>query len=749
MKLGLRILSSIAAFLTIIILAACGGSHSSSAGTNGGSPSGSQPGSSAPALTFSADKTSIASGGTITLSWTTANISSLSIDNGVCSSCTLPQGTWTSPAMTATTTFTATAKGSNGQTLTQSVTVQVAQAVPPTVNSFTANPTTVSGGQTTTLTWQTTNATAVTITPDPQQTDDANALPASGSVAGVTVSQTTTFNLTATGPGGSATASVTVTVPLSLSFSATPTTITTGQTATLNWQVSGGTAQSLTIDNGICASCTLPKGTANTPALSSTTTYTATLTDSTGTQIKQSVTVTVNAAQPGSLKHIFFMLQENRSFDNYFGVLGAYRMARLQQAGIADSQTVNGFDPNVMLTNHHTSVKVKPFHEATVCTENLSPAWDESHHDSALTGGDSAWSTTTSFNSSMFGMSNFLDTTGSVTQKYDPNGTRAMGYYDQSDLPYYYDLASFFATSDTWYSPILANTVPNRMYLMSASSFGHEYPDGSSSHPAYSAKTIFRAMNQANVSWLYYYKDGVFLANFADWGDPTIQSKVFPIGDLLNRLNGNCSCAACDPDKALPEVIFIDSASGGSGLDEHPDNNIQTGAAYVQSIIAALMNSDAWNDSAFILTYDEGGGLYDHVPPIQATPPDGYGPGQCPDPNNGSPGYCLTGKIGGTFNITGFRVPLVIVSPFVKPHFVSHTPRDYTAILAFIEKTFNVPALTARDSYWLQNGDLSEFFDFSNANVLKAPDGSGWTQYLKSQPTNGLCDQTKEAGPIF
>ncbi len=86
------------------------------------------------------------------------------------------------------------------------------------------------------------------------------------------------------------------------------------------------------------------------------------------------------------------MLQENRSFDMYLGQLGPYRTTRLAQAGITDNQTINGFDPNVTLTNRNANnVQVKPFHEATVCTENLSPAWDESHHDTSLTGGDSAW----------------------------------------------------------------------------------------------------------------------------------------------------------------------------------------------------------------------------------------------------------------------------------------------------------------------------------------------------------------------
>jgi len=468
--------------------------------------------------------------------------------------------------------------------------------------------------------------------------------------------------------------------------------------------------------------------------------------------VTQSATVTVSAASGGVIKHIFYMLQENRSFDMYLGQLGAYRSNYLAQLGISDSSTIDGFDPTVTLTNIHTGAKVQPFHESTVCTENLTPAWDESHHDTSLTGGDGAWATTQSpYSASSFAMQGFLDTTDSVPESYDPNGTRAMGYYNQDDLPYYYDLATFFATSDAWHSPILANTYPNRMYLMAATSFGHEYPDGDANHPKYSAPTIFRAMNTANVSWIYYYKDGIFLSNFADYEDPTIGTKTFPDTDLFNRLAGNCGGTAnsCDPDTALPQVIFIDSASGTSHLDEHPDNNVQTGAAYVQSIITALMNSDAWKDSIFILTYDEAGGLYDHVPPVNVPAPDDILPGQCPDPNNGSAGYCTVGKLGGNFDLTGFRVPVIVISPYAKPHYVSHTPRDYTAILAFIEETFNVQALTARDAYWQDpSRDMSEFFDFNTPALLNPPTaGMSWTQFLATQPTSGVCDQTKEAGP--
>ena len=723
----------------------------------------------APQVTqFTATPTSITTGQPTVLSWMTTNATSITITAAAGTSTrtvtTSSQATGSiSDSPTQTTTYTAVATGAGGKSTPATATVQVSPVTPPQITQFTANPTTVSAGQTTTLTWATTNATSVTITPPPSTSDDSGPLQTSGSVV-TPVNSTTTFSLTATGPGGTAGPdTVTVTVPITLTFTASPTTITSGASSTLAWQVTGGTASSLTVTDGsgttVCNPCALPQGTA-TVNPTATTTYTATATVNSST-ITQQATVTVNSSNSNVIKHIFFMLQENRSFDMYLGQLAAYRSGpngRLAQFGITDTATIDAFNPTMTLTNNNTGATVQPFHETTVCTENLSPAWDESHHDThLLDGGDPAWSTTTTFTSSSFGMDWFLDTTDSVPELYDPNGTRALGYYNQQDLPYYYDLASFFAISDEWHSPILANTVPNRMYLMAGTSFGHEYPD-SSNHPLYAAQTIFRAMNNANVSWAYYYHDGIFLANFADFTDPNIGPKTYPESDLMNTLAGNCSGTTCDPDKALPQVIFIDSASGGSGLDEHPDNNIQSGAAYVQSIIAALMQSDAWQDSVFILSYDEGGGLYDHVAPFMVPLPDQYGPGQCPDANNGSAAYCAVGSLGGTFDLTGFRVPVIVISPYAKPNFVSHVPRDYTAILAFIEETFGVTPLTARDAYWQNSScgnnvgctDMNELFDFTTPALLNPPASSGftsWTQLLNSQTTTGTCDETKESEP--
>jgi phospholipase C len=177
----------------------------------------------------------------------------------------------------------------------------------------------------------------------------------------------------------------------------------------------------------------------------------------------------------------------------------------------------------------------------------------------------------------------------------------------------------------------------------------------------------------------------------------------------------------------LPSVAFIE---GGytTGLDEHPDNNIQQGAAYVASLINAFMTSPSWSDSAFILTYDEAGGLYDHVAPQPAVNPDGImpvdlDPGDICNPIPSGPNNCQ-------FNYTGFRIPLLVISPFANKNYVSHTAADYTAILKFIETRFNVPALTQRDAAQM---DMTEFFNFQNPPWTTPPTPP-------AQPTSGMCN---------
>jgi phospholipase C len=257
--------------------------------------------------------------------------------------------------------------------------------------------------------------------------------------------------------------------------------------------------------------------------------------------------------------------------------------------------------------------------------------------------------------------------------------------------------------------------------MFTGTSFGHACPDPAPTG-GWPQKTIFRAMNEAGVSWAYYHMDNSsYLPDFADFKDSTISGKVRIIDEMFQILSSPTA------DQDLPQVIFIERG-GESGLDEHPENNIQTGAAVVEDIIRKLTASTAWKSSAFILTYDEGGGLYDHVAPYQVATPDDIQPMLKPD------------DIPGRFNLSGFRIPLIVVSPWVKPHFVSHTKRELTSILKFIETSFKVPSsLTRRDA---QADDMTEFFDFTKPSLLTPPP-------LPAQPTTGTCDKTQEAGPTF
>jgi phospholipase C len=423
--------------------------------------------------------------------------------------------------------------------------------------------------------------------------------------------------------------------------------------------------------------------------------------DSTGVSFKQSLNISVTSAGNGlsNLKHIIFFVQENRSFDNYFGMLGQYK------ASIGLNNDVDGINPNATLLNTQGQ-PVHPFPYQTVCTENLSPAWNESHAD--VNGGK---------------LDGFMRTTTSVPSTIDATGTRAMGYYDQNFLPFYYDLAAHFATSDRFFSPVLANTIPNRFYLFTATSFGNAFPANPPTG-GFTQKTIFDLLDQAGVSWRYYYQDAAssaFIQQFSTYKRDA--SKVVPIATWATDLQN---------EAALPQVIFIERG-GTSGRDEHPDANVQIGAADSANLITTFINSAAWHDSAFILTYDEGGGLYDHVLPAREIKPD-----------NSAPVLRSTDKPG-DFNQTGFRIPVVVISPWARPSFVSHTTRDYTSILrliedAFIPSTFSPRSLTLRDA----NADnMMEFFDFSAGPPLLSPPP------LKPQPTNGTCKNSLEKAPGF
>ncbi|HMC32568.1 MAG TPA: alkaline phosphatase family protein [Candidatus Angelobacter sp.] len=652
------------------------------------------PQGSAPSMTISISPTVVAAGQTTALTWASTNATTVSIAPSILADdqTVLALSGSATVVINAPTTYTATATGAGGVTAKSSATVNVLNV------TLTATPATIGAGQTATLSWTTNIASGTTLSID-QGIGAVNG--PSGSLS-VSPAATTTYTITATNGTAVATATATVNAPLSVTLTANPINIAPGGQSSLSWVSRGAT--SLSIDNGV-GSVTGANGSVSVSP-SQSTTYTITATDGQGNSTTAAATVSVgtNTGLQG-IKHIIVILQENRSFDSYFAHLAPYVASKHPEFG--PYQINAGYDPNILLplsgggTGHL-------FHEPTVRTENLSPAWNESHFDIDQQ------------SDGTFKMDRFAITTHSVAEKFDPSGLRALGQYDETDLPYYYELAAQFATSDSFHSSMLANTVTNRQYAFCATSQGRIFPSPQGA-PQWTCPTIFSSLQNAGVSWAYYYTDSIFLPGFTDWNNLAIQHKTAAIQNYFNVL------ATPTADSDLPSVVWIDPGFGGSGLDEHPDNNVQKGAAYIKTLIDALMNSPAWHDSVFILAYDEGGGLYDHVPPFTVVPPDNIPPQLGPGDATGD-----------NFTLSGFRLPMVVVSPFVKPHFVSHVNRETTSILKLIETRFNLPPLTARDA---AADDMTEFFDFVNPPAFLTPPP------LPVQPTTGVDDPSKEAPP--
>ena len=449
------------------------------------------------------------------------------------------------------------------------------------------------------------------------------------------------------------------------------------------------------------------------------------------------------------LNHIIFFAQENRSFDHYFGEMRQYWVDNGYSNDSFDGlpqfnpssgplphygppPTNPGCDPKYpppdQCTIDSNSPKVESYQLITQCIENPSPSWNEAHVDwnyYAQTGKEAA------------NLDGFVYTAGHdarVLDYYDKDGISAMGYYDGTDLNYYYFMASNFATSDRWFNPGMFRTHPNREYLVAGTSQGDVYPIGTDSgdKDLLTATTIFQELQAKNVSWKIYvnptntgcqgppYEPACLLQTsyikYFEWGQtiPTKYPKnIGTIGiansDFENDLKNG----------TLPAVVQIEPATD-AGFDEHPStsdsspNRAQEGALYVSEIINSVMASSSWKSSAFILTYDEFGGIYDHVSPQKAVSPDGI------KPKDFLPGDICTTSTGPTcdFVYTGYRVPLIVISPYTKKHHVSHTVADSTAILKLIETRFKLAPLTKRDAAQM---NMTEFFDFAHPSWLTPP----------------------------
>jgi phospholipase C len=694
---------------------------------------------------------------------------------------------------TATATYTANATGTGGKASATATVAVTAAARAPTV-TITANPTSIGSRSSSTLTVTATNATAVTVTGSDNST---YTLPAGGGTQKVDPAATTTYTAKAAGSGGNASAKVVVTVTNSSSTSVTivasPTSITDGGSSTLTVTAMNATAVSLSGSDGSSYKLAAKGGTQKvTPT--STTTYTA---EATGASGNASDTATVTVTSSGgaqAIKHVIFMLQENHTFDNYFGMLNNYRRTNNWNTGDdGNVYMVDGIDDKLNISNQDDEGVSHPlFKFKSSCIDDASSAWLESYGDvnryNFLT---SRPMLDDGFVHTAEGYAKSCALSGVCSGDYtDTAGQRAMGYYDQDFLNYYYYMAAQFAVSDRWFSPIASKSNPNRIATYSGGTTqGLAFDPGYDDHVgSLNLPNIFKALDDAGVSWKVYYSDtaGECGPGDPDCGSGTANYPATTLGYITytkKYLYENPTQAACtgttqpssvvgDPDNyfcidpsrvaplstyfsdltngTLASVTFIEPAYGIN--DEHPGSfqPVLLGQAQMAKIINAFMASPEWKDGVFFFSYDEGGGPYDHVPPVPHHSNDKTAPslGAIPDiaaisvnPDTWNP--CVPGTPPATLHCDlrtdspgahsgdaaavngfgaqiGFRVPNIVISPFTRRHYVSHIPMDHTAIMKFLEDRFigNRKYLTARDA---AQPNLLDFFDFQSVPWATPP----------------------------
>ena len=404
------------------------------------------------------------------------------------------------------------------------------------------------------------------------------------------------------------------------------------------------------------------------------------------------------AATTGTIKdvqHVVILMQENRSFDHYFGTLKGVR-------GFGDRATVELSGGYSVFDQPNGSGRQYPWQMSTTAAADGQTPETLAQCDGSL---DHSWATQHSaWNNGK--MDSWVSAKGSV---------RTMGYLNRSDIPFHYALADAYTVCDAYHCSILSATGPNRTYLWG----GMIDPTGTAGGPAddggsesgLSWQTYAEALQNAGVSWkVYQVADDNFgdngLAYFKQFADAATSSVLYQRGmasvPSVTGVTPDDIAAAITADAqagTLPQVSWV---VANQAFSEHPDGPPNDGAHFVNQVVTALAsNSTVFDSTVLFLNYDENDGFFDHVPPPVA--PAG-----------------TTGEFYDSTNIgLGFRVPMVIASPWTRGGWVDSQVFDHTSVIRFLETwtaALGTPAVCSSISAWRRQvcGDLTSAFDFAN-----------------------------------
>ena len=434
--------------------------------------------------------------------------------------------------------------------------------------------------------------------------------------------------------------------------------------------------------------------------------------------IRRARSVAPAGSDLGAVKHVIFLMQENRSFDHYFGtykgVRGFSDHAATSLGAFAQPYAANTTLPPLQITTLPPLQILLPFHLDTStglgeCTHDISHDWATQH----LSRGDGS-------------LNAFVKTHTSPRNDGPGIGPQTMGYYTRADLPYHYALADAFTICDRYFSSILGPTHPNRLMAMS----GFIDPDGRHGGPVLTTNmadalfsvnwtTVPELLENEGISWKTYsgagngYQAGLSLTGFGD--------SILPYFAKYRKASSPLHKKAFLPTfphdfthdvrtGTLPSVSWIIPPNG---YDEHSPAPPGLGARLIDTVLQTLIsNPKVWSQTVLFISYDENGGFFDHVPPPVAPP--------------GTPGEFVTvrplpstaGGIAGPLGL-GFRVPMLVVSPFSRGGYVSSDTFDHTSQIRFLEARFGIKANLI--STWRRRtvGDLTSTLHPTKATMTR------------------------------
>jgi phospholipase C len=385
-----------------------------------------------------------------------------------------------------------------------------------------------------------------------------------------------------------------------------------------------------------------------------------------------------------SVNHIVLLMLENRSFDHMLGFLYA-ASNNVSPAG-QPFDGLTGAESNPGANNKPVNVfKLQATTPSAYFMPGADPGEGFAATNSQLFGTIAAPTPPIATNQGF--VSDFIFTLGweSKEGRSIIPGTVAndiMGVFTPEMLPVLSGLARGFAVCDQWFGSVPTETLPNRAFALAATSQGHM----NDSTKSFTSPSIFGQLSAKNIDWAIY---GDTLPPLTQQTFSDVKAAPETHFGLFTDFKAAAAAGTLKP------FTFLEPSFGSAGNSQHPNFNVALGEQLIHDVYSALRNGPNWNQTLLIVTYDEHGGCYDHVPPpTTATPPDN-----------------TIGEDGFDFKRFGPRVPTVLISPLIAPGTVFRvpagaTPLDHTSVLKTVETRWKLPPLTKRDAAAVDVGNV-------------------------------------------